>query len=334
MNNPDIEIIAEVGSVHDGSFGNAQKLIEMAAQLGADIVKFQTHISAAETLANAPNPPYFTGETRYDYFNRTGFKPDQWKVLKAKADEAGIGFISSPFSHEAVDLLEEVGIEIYKIPSGEVSNIPLLEHIAQTGKQVYLSSGMSDWAELDAAVKALGTERLTIMQCSSEYPCRPENVGINVISEMAQRYGVRTGYSDHTTGFAAAILALAAGAKVIEKHITFSKKMYGSDAAHSMEPDDFALFCSMLKEAAQIQAHPVDKDAVSKYANMKGTFEKSIVTRKNVKKGEVISLDNIAFKKPGTGIPAARYKDILGQVFASDIAADSLLKETDIKANG
>src|SRR5262249_14423352 len=138
-------IIAEIGSVHDGSFGNAVKLIEAAASAGADAAKFQTHIAAAETTRNAPMTAYFKGEPRYEYFERTGFSREQWCELKATCDANKVVFLSSPFSLEAVDLLEDVGVGTYKIPSGEVSNIPLLEKVRQTGKPVLLSSGMSDW---------------------------------------------------------------------------------------------------------------------------------------------------------------------------------------------
>ena len=149
-------IIAEIGSVHDGSFGNALKLIELAAKCGADCVKFQTHIAEAESLPSAPNPAYFKDESRIDYFKRTSFNLEQWKKLKAKAKECNILFISSPFSLEAVDLLEKIELDIYKIPSGEVTNIPLLEKIKKTKKPVLLSSGMSDWAEIDTAFKLIG----------------------------------------------------------------------------------------------------------------------------------------------------------------------------------
>ncbi len=327
---PRCKIIAEIGSVHDGSFGNALKLIELAAACGVDVVKFQTHISEAETLRDAPNPPYFKGEDRFTYFERTGFDAGQWRALKAKAEECNVGFISSPFSIEAVDFLDDLGIDAYKIPSGEVTNIPMLERIAQTGKEVWLSSGMSNWAELDMAVSALGKDHLTILQCSSQYPCTPENVGINVLYEMTERYGVPVGFSDHTTGFAAALLALHAGATLIEKHITFSKAMYGSDAVHSMEPEDLKLFCAMIREAEAILSHDVDKDDISAYADMKGIFEKSIVTACDVETGQEITRDVLAYKKPGSGLKAANYKDLLGKRFSQSLPKDTILSKGDI----
>lgn len=324
-------IIAEIGSVHDGSFGNAKKLIEAAAASGADVVKFQTHIAEAETLANAPAPAYFKAEPRMEYFRRTSFTIPQWKELKAHAREVGIGFLSSPFSEAAVDMLEEVGVDAYKIPSGEVSNVPMLEAVAATGKPCYLSSGMSDWIELDAAVAALRPGGpLVVMQCSSAYPCPPERVGLNVIPEMAARWGLPVGFSDHTLGPAAAIAAVTMGAIVVEKHFTFSRLMYGSDAAHSMEPDDFKAMCLWLREAAAMRDNRIDKSDSTPYRDMKRIFEKSVVTAAAVAKGQVVQRNDLTFKKPGDGIPAARWRDLAGKRATRDLPADHKITFEDV----
>ncbi len=323
-------VIAEVGSVHDGSFGNATKLIELAAQLGADVVKFQTHLAEAESLASAPAPAYFTKESRLDYFKRTGFSTSQWKELANHARACGIMFMSSPFSLEAVDLLEEVGNSIYKIPSGEVTNTPLLEKIAGLRKPVLLSSGMSDWAELDQAVEILKRcGDLTVMQCSSIYPCPPEKVGLNILTEMRARYGVGVGLSDHTLGFAAPLAAAALGASVIEKHLTFSRLMYGSDAAHSMEPQDFRSLTMMLREVWTMRDHPVDKNDLGEYKNMKVIFQKSLVASSDIPAGTVLTPTLLAYKKPGDGIPAARYSEFVGRRVNRPIAKDTMLFEAD-----
>src|SRR3984957_15722456 len=279
-----IRIIAEIGSGHDGSFGNAVKLIEAAAASGADTVKFQSHIAEAETLADAPMPSYFTGEPRMAYFRRTGFSPDRWRQLRAACERCGVSFLSSPFSLEAVDLLQDVGVAAYKIPSGEVSNLPLLEKIATTRKPVLLSS--------------------------SAYPCPPERGGLNVLAEMRARYGLPVGFSDHTVGPAAAFAAAALGATAIEKHFAFSRLMYGSDAANSMEPDEFRRMAQGLGEIWTMLAHPVDKDDVSKYSEMKRIFEKSIVTARPLVEGHAWTARDPAFKKPGNGIPAARWREL------------------------
>jgi N-acetylneuraminate synthase len=327
-----ITIIAEIGSVHDGSFGNACKLIDLSAKCGVDVVKFQTHIAAAETLRDAPMPSYFKGEPRFSYFERTAFDRPQLRELKARAVSNNIKFLSSPFSLEAVDLLEEIGVDSYKIPSGEVSNIPLLEHVARTRKPTYLSSGMSNWNELDAAVAALRPGGpLYVLQCTSAYPCPPERVGLNVLAEMKQRYDLPVGFSDHTLGSAAAFAAAACGATVVEKHLTFSRAMYGSDAANAMEPDDFTAFCTGLREIARMRASPVDKDDLSALTEMKSVFEKSAVVAKALPAGAKISLDSLAFKKPGDGIPAARYRELIGKIATRALPADHKLSWDDVR---
>ena len=325
-------IVAEIGSVHDGSFGNACKLIEAAAACGADAVKFQTHLADAETLPDAPAPPYFGAEPRLAYFQRTAFGLDEWKRLRQSCGENGVAFVSSAFSIEAVDLLEDVGVELHKIPSGEVTNIPLLERVAGTGKPVLLSSGMSDWDELDAAVEVLGRGGpLTVMQCSSIYPCPAEWAGLNVIREMATRYGTPVGFSDHTDGPAAALAAAALGATVIEKHFTFSRLMYGSDAANAMEPDDFRALAGQLREVWAMLDHPVDKNDLSPYREMKRVFEKSIVNAREVPAGAVISKSDLAFKKPGDGIPPARRDQVIGRRARRDLPKDHKLSESDLE---
>lgn len=325
-------IIAEAGSVHDGSFGNACALIDMAAAAGADVVKFQTHIAAAETLRDAPMPSYFKGEPRYEYFERTGFSFEQWRKLKERCHERGVLFLSSPFSEQAVDLLERVGVDLYKVPSGEVTNTFLMERLAATGKPVVLSSGMSDWSELDRAVDILkSSPRLIVLQCSSAYPCPPEWVGLNVLGEMAKRYNVEIGLSDHTSDCAAAFAAAALGATVVEKHVTFSKLMYGSDARHSMEPEDFAAFCRGLNDIWTMLDSPVDKNDLSSYREMKTVFEKSLVAGSDLPAGHVIGRGDLAAKKPGKGIPVGEYRDVLGRRLAKGVSRDHIISFSDLQ---
>jgi len=325
-------VIAEVGSVHDGSFGNALRLIDACAEAQVDVVKFQTHISAAETLKDAPMPPYFKGEPRFEYFERTGFSETKWRELAAHCQARGVGFLSSPFSIEAVELLDRVGVDAFKIASGEVTNLPMLDRIAQTGKPVLLSSGMSDWTELDAAVAVLKRGGpLVVMQCATAYPCPPEQVGLNVIAEMAARYGVPVGYSDHTFGPAAALAAAAHGAVAIEKHFTFSRLMYGSDAPNATEPTEFRDLVQWLKQVWRMTAHPVDKSDTRPYAQMKQIFEKSVVAARAIPAGKVIEAADLAYKKPGDGISASRWREVIGRKAARDLAPDTKLAMQDLR---
>lgn len=317
-------IIAEIGNTHEGSLGLAKCFIKAAADCGVDAVKFQTHIFEAESLPNAPNPPYFNEETRKEYFERTAFKLKELKELKRFTEkEYGLEFISSPFSLEAVDLLQELGVKTYKIPSGEVSNIPLLVKIARTNRKVLLSSGMSNWKELDEAVMSLkenGCKDLILLQCTSKYPSSPEDAGLNVLSEMKQRYKVPVGLSDHTLGLGVSIAAIVLGAEIIERHFTLSKLMYGSDAKYSLEPHQLKLLTNCIREVELAIHTKIDKDEIAQHLkNIKEVFEKSIVASCNIKLGTVIEERHLAYKKPGDGIPANKFREIIGKRVKKDL---------------
>jgi N,N'-diacetyllegionaminate synthase len=329
-----IFIVAEAGMNHDGSLGNAGRLVDLAAEAGADAVKFQLHDAAAETTVDAPSPPYFGDEPRHSYFERTAFTDEQWHSLKARCDERGIAFVCSPFSLEAVDRLEAIGVDRYKLGSGEVTNVQLLERLAATGKPVLLSSGMSSWDELDRAVEILRSQPLTVLQCTSEYPCPPERVGLNVMLEMRERYGTPVGLSDHTLGTAACVAAAALGASALEKHFTISRSMYGPDASMSLEPGALAQLVRDVREVEAILAAPVDKDDLANVTEMKQIFEKSVVSTAPIEAGATIGPEMVAVKKPGTGIPAARLRDVIGRRAARAIAADTVLADDDVDWNG
>ncbi len=326
-----IYIIAEIGNTHEGSLGLAKQFIKAAAECGVNAVKLQTHMFDCESLLSAPNPPYFKDESRKEYFDRTAFSLDQWKELKRfTEEEMKVDFFSSPFSLEAIDLLSEVGVDTLKIPSGEVNNIPLLEKAAKSGKRVILSSGMSSWEELDEAVTTLqenGCADLVVLQCTSEYPCPPEESGLNVLAELRARYkNIQVGYSDHTMGIAVPLAAVVLGATVVEKHFTLSQKMYGSDAKNSTEPEEFKRLVTEIRNTEKALSNNVDKDEkVKALGQMKLTFEKSVVTATDLTEGRVIEFDDLAFKKPGDGIPAREYKKVIGKTLTKNISKDQKL---------
>ena len=326
MTKDKIFIIAEVGSVHDGSFGNAINLIKVAKECGADAVKFQTHIAKEETLRDALSPSYFKHENRYDYFQRTSFTKEQLKKLKNYAKKIRINIFSSPFSIKALNIINELDFKYIKVPSGEVNNLPLLEKISKTNKITFLSTGMSSWEEIDQAVNILKKNKLIIMQCTSMYPCPANKVGINIFQEFKKKYNLPIGFSDHTEGNVAAIMALANGARYFEKHITLSKRMYGSDALNSLEPMEFKKYCKDLKEALIIQNNP-SKKLISKHLKtMKLIFEKKIVLKKDMKKNSVLTLKNLSFKKTKKGINAKKYKNIIGKKLKKNMKQNSLIE--------
>jgi N-acetylneuraminate synthase len=299
-------------------------------------VKFQTHIPEAETLPDAPMPSFFKGEPRFQYFKRTGFTLEQWQRVKERCDQCSVMFLSSPFSEAAVELLERVGIQQYKIPSGEISNLPMLEKIAELGKPVLLSSGMSSWTELDAAVQTVRNchSQITVLQCTSEYPCAYERVGLNVMTEMQKRYGLPVGLSDHTLTCYATFAAVTLGATVIERHFAFSRKMYGSDARHSLEPGEMADLVRGVRAIETMLAAKLDKAETSSFMEVKRVFEKSLVAVRDIPAGTVLTSEMIAIKKPGTGIPPIRLKEVLGKRTLRAIKTDTVLTSNDIELEG
>jgi N-acetylneuraminate synthase len=311
-----IKIIAELGSVHDGSFGNCLKLIELAKKCGADIVKLQHHISDEETLKDAPNPSFFQSENRYDYFKRTAFSADQWKKILFFSKKHKIGFMCSIFSIASYKFLKKIGVKNIKIPSGEVTNLPLLNELSnEKSINFFLSTGMSSWKEIEQSVNILKKNKLSIFQCTSMYPCPPKYSGINVIKDLYKKYNKKysIGFSDHTSDNIAAILALSQGAVFFEKHLTFSKDMYGSDAKYASEPQEFKKYCESLKKSEVIFNSCLNKKKIKLFRNMRRVFQKSIYYNNNFLKGHKIQLDDLCFKKPDIGISATDYKLFLGK---------------------
>lgn len=322
----DYFVIVEVGLNHDGSLGEAFRLIEEAKNSGANAIKFQLHISDEERTELDPTPPYFKLEDRREYYERTSFTLDEWKKLKNYAQDLNIYFIVSPFSHMAVDILEELNIDAYKIASGETTNLPLLEYINSKNKPVLLSTGMSNWEEISNAVNVLKKNLVVIFQCSSQYPCVAENVGLNVIKELKEKFmGITIGYSDHTLNNYSSIAALLMGAKVFEKHFTLSKNLYSPDAWLSFDPNEMHDYIKGLEFITKALKNPINKDDIELYKEMKLRFEKSIVAARDLEKGDIIEYNDLAFKKPGNGIRADRYKDIIGKKLLKDFKKDELI---------
>lgn len=325
-------IIAEIGMNHDGSFGNAIALIEEAKNAGADAIKFQLHIAEAETLKSAPTPPYFKLEGRFEYFKRTAFSLEEWLKLKKYSRELGLDFIVSPFSQRAAEIMRAIEVDAYKIASGEATNLPLLEYIAAADIPVFASTGMNNWQEIEQMVKALGSSLLVLFQCSSQYPCQPESVGLNIIKEMRQKYpDLIIGFSDHTLDNSSAIAALLFGARVFEKHFTLSKIMYGPDAKFSLTPKELKQYANGLKFVYAALTSPVDKNDLSKYQEMKTIFEKSITASRALPAGKILERADLDFKKPGNGLRADKYKEVLGKTLRTSKQKDDQILFSDIQ---
>jgi len=333
-------VIAEVAQAHDGSLGQAHAYIDAAAAAGAHAVKFQTHIAAAESTALEPWRARFSkqDETRFDYWKRMEFTPEQWAGLKAHADEAGIMFLSSPFSLDAVELLKSVGVAGWKVASGEITNYPMLKAMAASGEPVMLSTGMSPLAEIDGAVEVLKgqgsrqSSALAVFQCTTQYPSPPESIGLNMIDELRARYGCAIGLSDHSGTIYPGLAAATLGVQVIEVHLTLSREMFGPDVVASLTPDELKCLVDGVRFIETAKANPADKSAVAPGAQaMRDIFLKSVMLRENLTAGTVLTADQLTTKKPGTGISARFYDDVTGRTLACDVDVDVPLKWDDLE---
>jgi N-acetylneuraminate synthase len=328
-------VIAEVAQSHDGDLDAAHGYIDAIAGTGAHGVKFQTHIAAAESTAHEPWRVKFSAqdESRYDYWKRMEFSEEEWAALSAHATEKDLLFVSSPFSDAAVGLLERVGVDGWKIASGEAGTLPMLEKIAATGKPVLLSTGMSPWAEIDAAVEILrgGKGALAVLQCTSVYPTPPEKTGLNVISELRRRYDCAVGLSDHSGTIYPALVAAAEGIEVLELHVTFDRDGAGPDVPASVTFEEMHQVMEGLRFVETARRHPLNKDAqASEMKELRAIFTKSIVAVTDLAAGTVLVAEHLCLKKPGSGLPAARLGDVAGRVLKREVAKDTLLSEDDL----
>ncbi len=329
-------VIAEVGLTHDGSVGLAHAFIDAIAETGADGVKFQTHIAAAESTPSEPFRVNFSHEdrTRYDYWQRMEFSQAQWQGLREHSEEKNLVFLSSPFSIEAVELLDSVGMQVWKIPSGEVSNIAMLDRVAATGLPVILSSGMSPLSELDVAVERIRSAKapIAVLQCTTAYPCPPEKIGINLLDEYRQRYHCPVGLSDHSGTIFAGLAASALGADILELHVTLSRNMFGPDVGASVTVAELRQLVDGIRFVERMRANPVDKTvAAEELAPLRNLFTKSVVVRTALDAGTVLGDEHLLGKKPGTGIPATRLKEFIGRRLRRSVEADTLLAESDLE---
>ena len=328
-------IVGEVAMAHDGSLGLAHAYIDAIAAAGADAVKFQTHIAEAESTPSEPFRVKFSkqDEHRYDYWKRTEFTAEQWRGLADHCEAKDVAFLSSPFSVEAVEMLDPLGVPAWKVGSGEVGNVQLLDAMIRTRKPVILSSGMSGLSELDAAVdrvRAAGVH-VAVMQCTTAYPCPPERVGLNMIPELRTRYGVPVGLSDHSGTIYAGLAAATIGIKVLEIHVTMNRAMFGPDVRASVTLDELRQLVDGVRFIETMRTSPVDKEALAREMQpLRDIFTRSVVARADLPAGTVLREEHLAAKKPGTGIPGGKLPDLIGRRLRNPVVADQLLREEDL----
>jgi N,N'-diacetyllegionaminate synthase len=329
-------LIAEIALAHDGSLGMAHAFLDAAVQSGADAVKFQTHIAAAESTFDEPFRVAFSRQDvrRYDYWRRTAFAPEQWQEIVAHAKELGVTFLSSPFSVEAVELLAGLGVTIWKVPSGELRSRDLVDAMLATGGHMLVSTGMSPWQEIDETVTLLRSQaaNFTLMQCTSKYPTSLSAVGLNVIEQMRSRYSCPVGLSDHSGTPFPALAAMARGAAVIEVHVTFDRRMFGPDAPASITFDELAFLAHARDAFNEMDNNPVDKNAMAlSLESMREIFGRSLAPGRTLAAGTVLAPGMLVSRKPGGGIPVDASQEIMGRRLLREVVSERILRWDDLE---
>jgi sialic acid synthase SpsE len=322
-------VIAEAGINHNGDVKIAAELVEAAAAAGADAIKFQTHLPEHEMLKGGATAAY-VGESLFDLLTRTALSPEGHVQMRDLAKKKGILFMSTPFSREAADYLEGIGVPAFKTGSGELTHIPLQRHIARKGKPMIVSTGMSTPEEIDATVKALQEERASfaLMHCTSTYPTPFEHVQLGCIGALQAKYGVPVGFSDHTLGTAISLAAVACGANIFEKHFTASRSLPGPDQQGSMEPKELE---ALVRDIRAIeQSLGATKKIQPGEQDVRNMALHSVVSIRDIAAGATIAAGDVWAKRPGTGIPARQLGDIVGRVAKRAIAKDTLVRFEDL----
>jgi N,N'-diacetyllegionaminate synthase len=330
-------IIAEAGVNHNGSLDLARQLVLKAKEAGADAVKFQTFQAKHLVTADAPQAEYQatnTGrtESQFDMLKRLELPLEAFAELNRFCQEAGILFMSTAFDEESADFLHQLGMPVFKIPSGELTNLPLLQHIARFGRPMIVSTGMGtldEVAEAVEAIRACGNDDITVLHCVSNYPAPPESVNLRAMAAMQAALGVPVGYSDHTMGIEASVTAVAAGARVIEKHFTLDCAMPGPDHKASLEPADLAEMVRAIRRVEVLLGtglkHPSEAElAVAKIVR------RSVVARHSIPAGTRVTAEMLVLRRPGTGIPPARLPEVPGRTARVDIAEGRLIQWEDL----
>ncbi len=310
-------IIAEIAQAHEGSLGLAHSFIDAAASIGANAVKFQTHIAESESSPQEPwRIPLRTQDaSRFDYWRRMEFSLTQWKELAEHARQKGLIFLSSPFSTEAVDLLCEIGMPAWKIGSGELLNPLLLERLCETRAPLLLSTGLCNWNDLDRSINLIrATNPFAILQCTSLYPCPPEKLGLHLIAQLQSRYGVPVGFSDHSAHPAAGLAAVTLGAHILEFHLTFSREMFGPDASSSLTVDEAKILVNSIRWLEKALIANQSKEEISaEITTTRDIFTKGLVAAVDLSEGMTIERQHLSARKPNLGISVNRYKELVGR---------------------
>jgi len=327
-----VYIIAEAGVNHNGSFEIACKMIDAAKKAGVDCIKFQTFKSSNLVSRNAQKAEYqkkATGDSsQEEMLKKLELSYEEFLSLKKYCDRIGICFLSTPFDFSSIEFLNSIEMPFWKIPSGEITNLPYLLALAKTKKPVVMSTGMCEMDEIHDAIKVLkdnGTEKITLLQCNTEYPTPFEDVNLRTMQTMRDAFGLEVGYSDHTPGTEAAIAAVALGATIIEKHFTLDHNMDGPDHKASLEPDELAAMVRSIRNVELAMGTGIKQPSNSEKKNI-AIARKSIVAAKRIRKGDTLTEDNLASKRPGSGISPMKWFEVIGTKAIRDFEEDELIE--------
>ncbi len=326
-------IIAEAGVNYNGSLELAYKMVDKAKEAGADIVKFQTGVPEKVMSKFAEKAEYqkkTTGEreSQLDMVRKLMLKFDDFVPLKKYCEDKNIKFLSTPFDLSSVEFLNQLGCDLWKIPSGEITNLPYLVKVAKTGKEIILSTGMSTLDEVGEAIKVLkehGAGKITLLHCTTEYPAPYADVNLRAMLTMKDAFGLEVGYSDHTPGIEIPVAAVAMGATVIEKHFTLDRNMEGPDHKASLEPDELAAMVRSIRNVEMAIGTGEKIPSESEKKNMP-IARKSIIAARDIKKGEVLTEENLTTKRPGNGISPMKWNDVVGTKAVRDFIEDELIE--------
>lgn len=334
LKSDNIFIIAEAGVNHNGSLEFAKKLVDVACAAGADAVKFQTFkadklVSKTAQKAEYQKQTTDAAESQYDMIKKLELSEDMHHELIAYCNTKNILFLSTPFDHDSINLLNSFGMEVFKIPSGEITNLPYLRHVGSLGKKLILSTGMADLGEIEDALDVLtsaGTlkDNITVLHATTEYPCPINEVNLRAMQTIARAFDIKVGYSDHTNGIEISIAAAAMGATVIEKHFTLDQTMEGPDHKASLEPDKLVAMVKAIRNIEKALGSGIKKPSPSETKNM-SIARKSIVASRPIQKGEMLNSHNMTIKRPGNGINPMQWDEILGSVAFKDYQKDELI---------
>jgi N,N'-diacetyllegionaminate synthase len=326
-------IIAEAGVNHNGMIEQAQRLVDIAAQVGADAVKFQTFKAERLASENAPKAGYQltttdSGESQLDMLRRLELSSADHQKLLAYCQERKILFLSTPFDELSADLLDELDVAAFKIGSGEITNLPFLNHVARKSKPMIVSTGMASLEEVEAAVETIcsvGNDQLVLLHCVSNYPADPADANLRAMDTLRRAFNVPVGFSDHTLGIEVPLAAVALGARVIEKHFTLDRCLPGPDQQASLEPHELQAMVAGIRKVEMALGDGKKIPAASE-ANTSEVARKSLVAAQDIPAGTVLTEAMIAIKRPGSGLPPTMRPSIIGRTAGKDIAAGSLLK--------